>query len=148
GELKGKLDSLRMEAERTQREGNLERASRLLYGEIPVIERELAEAEKTEAGTPLMVNDQVTAEDIAAVIAMWTGIPVGRLMQGETEQLRNLEGELGRRLVGQKKAVRAVADAVRRSRAGIADADRPTGSFLFLGPTGVGKTELAKALAE
>ncbi|CAN5282490.1 ATP-dependent chaperone ClpB [soil metagenome] len=148
GELKGRLDSLRMEAERTQREGNLERASRLLYGEIPVIERELAEAEKSEADTPLMVNDQVTAEDIAAVIAMWTGIPVGRLMQGETEKLLNLEGELGRRLVGQKKAVRAVADAVRRSRAGIADADRPTGSFLFLGPTGVGKTELAKALAE
>ena len=148
GELKEKLDSLRMEAERTQREGNLERASRLLYGEIPVIERELAEAEKSEADTPLMVNDQVTAEDIAAVIAMWTGIPVGRLMQGETEKLLNLESELGRRLVGQKRAVHAVADAVRRSRAGIADADRPTGSFLFLGPTGVGKTELAKALAE
>jgi len=148
GELKGKLDSLRMEAERTQREGNLERASRLLYGEIPVIERELAEAEKNEADTPLMVNDQVTAEDIASVIAMWTGIPVGRLMQGETEKLLNLEAELGKRLVGQKRAVRAVADAVRRSRAGIADADRPTGSFLFLGPTGVGKTELAKALAE
>jgi ATP-dependent Clp protease ATP-binding subunit ClpB len=148
GELKEKLDSARMQAERAQREGNLEKASRLLYGEIPVIERELAEAEKSEAGTPLMVNDQVTAEDIAAVIAMWTGIPVGRLMQGETEKLLGLEGELGKRLVGQKRAVRAVAEAVRRSRAGIADADRPTGSFLFLGPTGVGKTELAKALAE
>ncbi|TXN28622.1 ATP-dependent Clp protease ATP-binding subunit [Lacisediminihabitans profunda] len=148
GELKEKLDAARMQAERAQREGNLEKASRLLYGEIPVIERELAEAEKSEAGTPLMVNDQVTAEDIAAVIAMWTGIPVGRLMQGETEKLLGLEGELGKRLVGQKRAVRSVAEAVRRSRAGIADADRPTGSFLFLGPTGVGKTELAKALAE
>jgi ATP-dependent Clp protease ATP-binding subunit ClpB len=148
GELKEKLDALRMQAERAQREGNLEKASRLLYGEIPVIERELAEAEKSEADTPLMVNDQVTAEDIAAVIAMWTGIPVGRLMQGETEKLLNLESELGKRLVGQKRGVRAVAEAVRRSRAGIADADRPTGSFLFLGPTGVGKTELAKALAE
>ncbi|WP_394770780.1 ATP-dependent Clp protease ATP-binding subunit [Lacisediminihabitans sp.] len=148
GELKEKLDAARMQAERAQREGDLEKASRLLYGEIPVIERELAEAEKSEAGTPLMVNDQVTAEDIAAVIAMWTGIPVGRLMQGETEKLLGLEGELGKRLVGQKRAVRSVAEAVRRSRAGIADADRPTGSFLFLGPTGVGKTELAKALAE
>ncbi len=148
GELKKKLDALRMQSERAQREGNLEKASRLLYGEIPVIERELAEAEKSEADTPLMVNDQVTAEDIAAVIAMWTGIPVGRLLQGETEKLLNLESELGKRLVGQKRAVRAVAEAVRRSRAGIADADRPTGSFLFLGPTGVGKTELAKALAE
>ncbi len=148
GELKGKLDSLRMEAERAQREGNLEKASKLLYGEIPVIERNLAAAEKTEDDTPRMVNDQVTSEDIAAVIAMWTGIPVGRLMQGETEKLLNLEAELGKRLVGQKPAVRAVSEAVRRSRAGIADADRPTGSFMFLGPTGVGKTELAKALAE
>ncbi|GAB3041054.1 ATP-dependent chaperone ClpB [Parafrigoribacterium mesophilum] len=147
GELKGKLDSLRMQADRAQREGDLEKASRLLYGEIPVIEREVTEAEKSEADTPLMVNDQVTAEDIAAVIAMWTGIPVGRLLQGETEKLLHLESELGKRLVGQKQAVRAVAEAVRRSRAGIADADRPTGSFLFLGPTGVGKTELAKTLA-
>jgi ATP-dependent Clp protease ATP-binding subunit ClpB len=148
GELKEKLDSLRMQADRAQREGDLEKASRLLYGEIPVIEREVTEAEKNEADTPLMVNDQVTAEDIAAVIAMWTGIPVGRLLQGETEKLLHLEAELGKRLVGQKPAVRAVAEAVRRSRAGIADADRPTGSFLFLGPTGVGKTELAKTLAQ
>jgi len=148
GELKERLDSLRMEADRAQREGNLERASRLLYGEIPVIEREVAEAEKSEAEQPMMVNDQVTAEDIAAVIAMWTGIPVGRLLQGETEKLLHLEAELGKRLVGQKAAVHAVADAVRRTRAGIADPNRPTGSFLFLGPTGVGKTELAKALAE
>ncbi|MBX3103629.1 MAG: AAA family ATPase [Cryobacterium sp.] len=148
GELKGRLDTLRMEADRAQREGNLERASRLLYGEIPVIERELADAEKSEAETPMMVNDQVTAEDIAAVISAWTGIPVGRLLQGETEKLLHLEAELAKRIVGQKQAVQKVADAVRRSRAGIADPDRPTGSFLFLGPTGVGKTELAKALAE
>ncbi|MFT2817573.1 ATP-dependent Clp protease ATP-binding subunit [Leifsonia sp. A12D58] len=148
GELKEKLDNARSRAERAQREGNLEQASRLLYGEIPVIERELQEAEKAEASGPLMVNDQVTPEDIAAVIAAWTGIPVGRLLQGESEKLVNLEAELGHRLIGQKAAVRAVADAVRRSRSGIADADRPTGSFLFLGPTGVGKTELAKALAE
>ncbi|MGH3025765.1 MAG: ATP-dependent Clp protease ATP-binding subunit, partial [Gaiellaceae bacterium] len=148
GELKEKLDSARIGADRAQREGNLEAASRLLYGEIPVIERELAAAEAAENDGPRMVNDQVTAEDIAAVIAAWTGIPVGRLLQGETEKLLNLEGELGKRLIGQKKAVRAVADAIRRTRAGIADADRPTGSFLFLGPTGVGKTELARALAE
>ncbi|MHB1171039.1 MAG: ATP-dependent Clp protease ATP-binding subunit [Lacisediminihabitans sp.] len=148
GELRERLDSLRMQAERAQREGDLELASRLLYGEIPAVQRELAEAEASDNDTERMVNDQVTAEDIAAVIAMWTGIPIGRLMQGETEKLLHLEGELGKRLVGQKRAVRAVADAVRRSRAGIADPDRPTGSFLFLGPTGVGKTELAKALAE
>ncbi len=149
GDLKGILDDLRMRAERAQREGDLETASRLLYGEIPVVERELVEAERddTEPGER-MVNEQVTDDDIAAVVAAWTGIPVDRLTQGETEKLLNLEGELGRRLIGQKRAVRSVAEAVRRSRAGIADPDRPTGSFLFLGPTGVGKTELAKALAE
>ena len=112
------------------------------------MERELAAAEKSESEGPRMVNDHVTAEDIAAVVAAWTGIPVGRLLQGETEKLLNLEGELAHRLIGQKEAVRAVADAVRRTRAGISDPDRPTGSFLFLGPTGVGKTELAKALAD
>ena len=151
GELKEKLDSARMRAERAQREGNLELASKLLYGEIPVLERSLASAEQAEVdaeGGERMVNDQVGSDDIAAVIAAWTGIPVDRLTQGETEKLLNLEAELGRRLIGQKDAVKAVADAVRRSRAGIADEDRPTGSFLFLGPTGVGKTELAKALAE
>ena len=147
GALKAQLDELRIAAERAQREGNLEKASRLLYGEIPVIERDLVAAESSENDSTRMVNDHVTAEDIAAVIAMWTGIPVGRLLQGETEKLLNLENELGKRLVGQKRAVRSVADAVRRSRAGISDADRPTGSFLFLGPTGVGKTELARALA-
>jgi ATP-dependent Clp protease ATP-binding subunit ClpB len=150
GNLKEKVDSLRMRAERAAREGNLEEASRLLYGEIPAIERELAAAEQAEEepGQPKMVNDQVTDEDIAAVVAQWTGIPVGRLLQGETQKLLRLESELGRRLIGQRPAVRAVADAVRRTRAGIADPGRPTGSFLFLGPTGVGKTELARALAE
>ena len=148
GDLKKKLDDMRMRADRAQREGDLEKASRLLYGDIPVIERQLVEAESSQGGEARMVNDQVTPEDIAAVIAMWTGIPVGRLLLGETEKLLGLEAELGKRLVGQKTAVKAVAEAVRRSRAGIADADRPTGSFLFLGPTGVGKTELARALAE
>ncbi|MWV59190.1 ATP-dependent Clp protease ATP-binding subunit [Rathayibacter sp. VKM Ac-2754] len=149
GDLKNKLDALRIEAERAQREGKLERASRLLYGDIPVIERELAAAEKEEEPVEgRMVNEQVTADDIAAVIAAWTGIPVGRLLQGETEKLLHLETELHRRLIGQNEAVSAVSDAVRRTRAGISDPDRPTGSFLFLGPTGVGKTELAKALAD
>ena len=148
GELRERLDTARIESDRAQREGNLEKASRLLYGDIPVMERALADAEKEESVGPRMVNDQVTSEDIAAVVAAWTGIPVGRLLQGETDKLLNLENELGHRLIGQKRAVRAVADAVRRSRAGISDPGRPTGSFLFLGPTGVGKTELAKALAE
>ncbi|MEV7694818.1 AAA family ATPase [Microbacterium sp. NPDC089189] len=149
GDLKTRLDAARVEAERAQREGKLERASRLLYAEIPALEREVAEAERAESsGGERMVNDQVTDEDIAAVIAAWTGIPVGRLLQGETQKLVHLESELGKRLIGQKPAVKAVADAVRRSRAGISDPNRPTGSFLFLGPTGVGKTELAKALAE
>ncbi|UOQ59041.1 AAA family ATPase [Leucobacter rhizosphaerae] len=153
GELREQLDRMRIDAERAQREGNLERASKLLYGEIPVIEKQLAEAEQAELfveadGEPRMVNDQVTDEEIAGVVAAWTGIPVGRLLQGETEKLLALETELGKRLIGQGDATRAVADAVRRTRAGIADPNRPTGSFLFLGPTGVGKTELAKALAE
>jgi ATP-dependent Clp protease ATP-binding subunit ClpB len=148
GDLKTKLDAARMEAERAQREGNLEKASRFYYAEIPALERQLVEAEREEPAGDRMVNDQVTDEDIASVIAAWTGIPVGRLLQGETEKLVHLENELGKRLIGQKQAVKAVADAVRRSRAGISDPDRPTGSFLFLGPTGVGKTELAKALAE
>ena len=148
GDLKGRLDAARIQADRAQREGNLEAASRLLYGEIPELENEVAAAEKAESDTPLMVSDQVTAAEIASVIAAWTGIPVDRLTQGETEKLLNLEAEIGKRLIGQKKAVRAVAESVRRSRAGISDPDRPTGSFLFLGPTGVGKTELAKALAE
>jgi ATP-dependent Clp protease ATP-binding subunit ClpB len=148
GELKKRLDNLETESERAQREGNLERASRLLYGEIPEVKRALAEAESAEESGPRMVSEQVTAEDIAEVIAAWTGVPVGKLLQGETDRLLGLEGELGKRLIGQKDAVRAVSEAVRRTRAGISDPDRPTGTFMFLGPTGVGKTELAKALAE
>lgn len=152
GDLKTKLDAARSDAERAQREGNLEKASRLLYAEIPALEREVIEAEQSEGadsdGEGRMVGDHVTEEDIAGVIAAWTGIPVGRLLQGETEKLLHLEAELGKRLIGQKDAVTAVSDAVRRSRAGISDPGRPTGSFLFLGPTGVGKTELAKALAD
>ncbi|MDQ1135337.1 ATP-dependent Clp protease ATP-binding subunit ClpB [Microbacterium sp. SORGH_AS 1204] len=148
GELKTRLDAARVDAERAQREGNLERASRLLYAEIPALERELMTAEREEPAGDRMVNDQVTDEDIAAVIAAWTGIPVGRLLQGETEKLLHLERELGKRLIGQRDAVKAVSDAVRRSRAGISDPHRPVGSFLFLGPTGVGKTELAKSLAD
>jgi ATP-dependent Clp protease ATP-binding subunit ClpB len=151
GELKTQLDQLRIDAERAQREGNLERASRLLYGEIPTLEKQLVAAESAEAevgASERMVNDQVSEDDIAAVVAAWTGIPVGRLLAGETQKLLNLETELGKRLIGQKRAVKSVSDAVRRTKAGIADPDRPTGSFLFLGPTGVGKTELAKSLAE
>ncbi len=149
GELKTQLDSLRIAAERAQREGNLEKASRLLYGEIPALEKQLVQAEATEASdTERMVGDQVTEKDIAAVVAMWTGIPTGRLLAGETEKLLHLEAELGKRLIGQKRAVKSVSDAVRRTKAGISDPSRPTGSFLFLGPTGVGKTELAKSLAQ
>jgi ATP-dependent Clp protease ATP-binding subunit ClpB len=150
GELKKKLDEAVTERDRALREADYAKASKLEYETIKQLERDLAEAERAENAPdePRMVNEQVTEEDIAAVIAAWTGIPVGRLMQGETEKLLHLESELGRRLIGQKRAVHAVADAVRRSRAGISDPNRPTGSFLFLGPTGVGKTELAKALAE
>ena len=149
GGLREQLDELNSRAERAQRDGDLERASRLMYGEIPQVKQQLqdAEASAAEAGAR-MVGDQVSADDIASVVAAWTGIPVGRLMQGETEKLLALEDELARRVVGQREAVGAVADAVRRSRAGVANPDQPTGSFLFLGPTGVGKTELAKALAE
>ena len=149
GELKTKLDQLRIDSDRAQREGNLEKASRLLYAEIPALEKQLQAAESAEASdTDRMVGDQVTEQDIAAVVAAWTGVPVGKLLQGESQKLLGLEHELGKRLIGQKRAVKAVSDAVRRTKAGIADPDRPTGSFLFLGPTGVGKTELAKSLAE
>ncbi|MET9888002.1 ATP-dependent chaperone ClpB [Streptomyces sp. NPDC006430] len=150
GELKERLDDLRGQAERAQRDGDFDTASKLLYGEIPTLERELAEATEAEAeaskGT--MVKEEVGPDDIADVVGAWTGIPAGRLLEGETQKLLRMEAELGRRLIGQGEAVRAVSDAVRRTRAGIADPDRPTGSFLFLGPTGVGKTELAKALAD
>ncbi|PNH85988.1 ATP-dependent chaperone ClpB [Arthrobacter sp. AFG20] len=152
GDLKAKLDELRSTADKAQREGDLETASRILYGEIPALERELNAAAEAEAAvadkSALMVAEDVTANDIAEVIAAWTGIPAGRMLQGESQKLLHMEGELGRRLIGQSKAVTAVSDAVRRARAGISDPNRPTGSFLFLGPTGVGKTELAKALAD
>jgi len=147
GELKEGLDGLRGQAERAERDGDFETASRLLYGEIPVLEKELAAA-SAESVDDVMVKEQVTADDVADVVAAWTGIPAGRLLQGETAKLLRMEEALGNRVVGQTQAVQAVSDAVRRARAGVADPDRPTGSFLFLGPTGVGKTELAKALAE
>ena len=148
GELKTKLNDARIELDRAMREGRYEDAARLNYEVIAQIERDIAAAENAEPTGPRMVNDQVTEEDIAAVVAAWTGIPVDKLKQGETEKLLHLEQELGKRLIGQKEAVTAVSEAVRRARAGIADPNRPTGSFLFLGPTGVGKTELAKALAD
>jgi ATP-dependent Clp protease ATP-binding subunit ClpB len=147
GDLKERIDQLRVEAERLYREGRLEEASRISYGEIPAVEHELAEAEENDK-TPSMVSEEVSAGDIAEVVASWTGIPVGRLLQGESEKLLQMEERIGARLIGQRAAVKAVSDAVRRSRAGISDPNRPTGSFLFLGPTGVGKTELAKALAD
>ncbi|MFI6481374.1 ATP-dependent chaperone ClpB [Nonomuraea sp. NPDC050663] len=147
GDLKKQLDEVRSNAERFQRDGNYGEASRLLYDEVPRLEREL-EAASQETPEQQMVKEEVGADDIAEVISSWTGIPAGRLLEAETAKLLRMEDELGRRLIGQRDAVRAVSDAVRRSRAGIADPDRPTGSFLFLGPTGVGKTELAKALAE
>ncbi|MGW7050622.1 ATP-dependent chaperone ClpB [Streptomyces sp. NPDC054887] len=150
GELKERLDDLRGQAERAQRDGDFDTASKLLYGEIPGLERELEEAAAAEAEvrTDTMVKEEVGPDDIADVVGSWTGIPAGRLLEGETQKLLRMEDELGTRLIGQHEAVRAVSDAVRRTRAGIADPDRPTGSFLFLGPTGVGKTELAKALAD
>jgi ATP-dependent Clp protease ATP-binding subunit ClpB len=148
GELKKRLDQLRGQAERAERDGEWEEASRLLYAEIPAAERELAEASEVANTGPAMVKEEVGPDEVADVVGSWTGIPAGRLLEGETGKLLRMEAELERRLVGQDDAVRAVSDAVRRARAGIADPDRPTGSFLFLGPTGVGKTELAKALAD
>ena len=150
GELKKQLDELHGQIERAQRDGDLETASRLQYGELPKRERELeaaSAAETAEAPVDPLVKEEVSADDIADVVSAWTGIPAGRLMEGETAKLLRMEEELGRRVVGQARAVQAVADAVRRARTGISDPNRPTGSFLFLGPTGVGKTELAKALA-
>jgi ATP-dependent Clp protease ATP-binding subunit ClpB len=148
GELRNRLNEARIDLDKAMRDQRYQDASKLNYETIPSIEKSIAAAESVEQLGPRMVNDQVTDEDIASVVAAWTGIPVSRLKQGETEKLLSLESELGRRLIGQKPAVRAVSEAVRRSRAGISDPARPTGSFMFLGPTGVGKTELAKALAE
>ena len=148
GELKSQLDDVRGQAERLQREGDLGPASALLYGRIPEIERDLASAQDAQESVDTMVKDEVGPDDVADVVAAWTGIPAGRLLEGESEKLLRMEEVLGARLIGQRTAVAAVSDAVRRSRAGISDPDRPTGSFLFLGPTGVGKTELAKALAD
>ncbi|TXJ07318.1 MAG: ATP-dependent chaperone ClpB [Aeromicrobium sp.] len=151
GEIKERIDEIRTSAEKAEREGDWGTASRLLYGELPELNAQLEVAQANEANTSdaeRMVHEQVTADDIAEVVASWTGIPTGRLLEGETEKLLHMEDELGKRLIGQKDAVRAVSDAVRRARAGISDPNRPTGSFLFLGPTGVGKTELAKSLAD
>ena len=164
GDLRKKLDELRTQAERYEREGDLAKSSAINYGEIPAIQKEIAQAEQNEAvakngaaGVPgddgaaddiPMVPDRVDADSVAEIVSDWTGIPVGRLMQGENEKLLTMEDYLGKRVIGQKEAIQAVSDAVRRSRAGISDPNRPTGSFLFLGPTGVGKTELAKALAD
>jgi ATP-dependent Clp protease ATP-binding subunit ClpB len=165
GELKMRLDDLKGQLERAERDHDLEAAARLKHGEIPQLEDELAAAVASDSaagrgtagsagpGSAVpdarpMVKEEVGPDDVADVVSAWTGIPAGRLLEGETGKLLRMETELGRRLVGQAKAVQAVSDAVRRSRAGIADPDRPAGSFLFLGPTGVGKTELAKALAE
>ncbi|MDO4791567.1 MAG: ATP-dependent chaperone ClpB [Buchananella hordeovulneris] len=153
GALRQKLDELRTAAETAQRESNYEVASRLLYGEIPALEAELVQAEAREADSASeqvepLVAEKVGPAEIAEVVAAWTGIPTGRLLQGETAKLLAMEEEIGKRLIGQRVAVAAVSDAVRRARAGVADPDRPTGSFLFLGPTGVGKTELAKSLAD
>ncbi|HEY2225225.1 ATP-dependent chaperone ClpB [Actinomycetospora sp.] len=146
--LKEQLETLRGEAERAQRDGDLGRAAELIHGRIPALEKELAAADQTSATAgPVMLKEEVGPDDVADVVAAWTGIPAGRLLEGETQKLLRMEGDLAGRVVGQDEAVRAVSDAVRRTRAGVSDPDRPTGSFLFLGPTGVGKTELAKALA-
>lgn len=156
GELKAKLEDLRMQADRAQREGDLSQASKILYGDIPELKKKLVELEHGE-GTESraideeqkpLVADKVGPDDIAGVVSSWTGIPAGRLLRSETQKLLDMEDIIGKRLIGQRRAVAEVSDAVRRSRAGIADPNRPTGSFLFLGPTGVGKTELAKSLAE
>ena len=148
-DLKEQLETLRGESERAERDGDLAKAAELRYGRIPEIEKQLdAALPQAEAQANVMLKEEVGPDDIADVVAAWTGIPAGRLLEGETAKLLRMEDELGRRVVGQRKAVQAVSDAVRRSRAGVADPNRPTGSFLFLGPTGVGKTELAKALAD
>lgn len=150
GDIKANIDQLRTEADRYTRQGDLAKAAELLYGQIPQLQKELEEAAAASQnpGADSMVSEEVTSQDIAEVVSAWTGIPVGKMLEGDQEKLLQMEQRISDRLIGQREAVKAVADAVRRSRAGIADPNRPTGSFLFLGPTGVGKTELAKALAE
>ena len=142
------IDELRATADRAQRAGDFEQASRIIYADLPALEADLEKVTAETNNRAAMVKEEVTADDIAEVVAAWTGIPAGRLLEGESQKLLRMEDELGKRVVGQHEAVREVSDAVRRARAGISDPNRPTGSFLFLGPTGVGKTELAKALAE
>ncbi|MBM7245382.1 ATP-dependent chaperone ClpB [Rhodococcus fascians] len=147
--LKEELENLRGESDRAERDGDLGKAAELRYGRIPTLEKDLAaKTEDSPAQGDVMLKEEVGPDDVADVVAAWTGIPAGRMLEGETAKLLRMEDELGKRVVGQKDAVQAVSDAVRRARAGVADPNRPTGSFLFLGPTGVGKTELAKALAE
>ncbi|MFF0544762.1 ATP-dependent chaperone ClpB [Nocardia thailandica] len=149
--LKEQLETLRGESERAERDGDLGKAAELRYGRIPALEKDLAAAEQASgaaADGDVMLKEEVGPDDIAEVVSAWTGIPVGKMMEGETQKLLRMEGELGHRVVGQAEAVQAVSDAVRRARAGVADPNRPTGSFMFVGPTGVGKTELAKALAD
>ena len=150
GELKTRIDALRTEADKHTRDGDLAKASEILYGEIPELNKQLDEASAAEEDSQgkSMVSEEVTSDDIAEVVSAWTGVPVGKMLEGESEKLLDMENRIGQRLVGQRDAVKAVSDAVRRSRAGISDPNRPTGSFMFLGPTGVGKTELAKALAD
>ncbi|HEU5405239.1 MAG TPA: ATP-dependent chaperone ClpB [Gaiellaceae bacterium] len=147
GEITQQIDSLRMEAERAEREGNLQRVAEIRYGELPALEKELSERDSQQAADS-MVKEEVDEDDVAAVVARWTGIPVDRLLEGETEKLIHMEERLHQRVIGQEEAVEAVANALRRARTGLQDPNRPIGSFIFLGPTGVGKTELARALAE
>ena len=147
GEITQQIDALRMEAERAEREGNLQRVAEIRYGDLPALEKELEERDSQQAADA-MVKEEVDEDDVAAVVARWTGIPVDRLLEGETEKLIQMENRLHRRVVGQDEAVEAVANALRRARTGLQDPNRPIGSFVFLGPTGVGKTELARALAE
>jgi ATP-dependent Clp protease ATP-binding subunit ClpB len=150
-EITKRIDELKMEAERAERQGELQRVAEIRYGELPALEQELAERDGVtpgSTGTHSMVKEEVDEDDIAGVVARWTGIPVSRLLEGETEKLIHMEERLHQRVVGQDEAVEAVANALRRARTGLQDPDRPIGSFVFLGPTGVGKTELARALAE
>src|SRR5437764_1099023 len=151
GKIKQEIDQARIEADQATRRGDLAKAAEITYGRIPELERRMAETERklaTRDGRPQFLKEEVTADDIAEIVARWTGIPVSRMLESERERLTKLDQELARRVIGQDEAVHAVANAVRRSRAGLQDPDRPIGSVIFLGPTGVGKTETARALAE